>query len=298
MSVEKLKKFLDNARGEHDSGYESDPSWRRYLSDSARQRYDDREYRPESERPRHTPARIALTAVLAATVLGLLVIVSNQVIPLAKTLPSPIDQFQSALAEFHLSDGGEKKSNSVIVAVPQKHKAGGGRRAVSGLEPLPPYKGVIHADLVVTPLNTVHPFTVQVEDGHKRQNLEITDKPLVVDIDEADQAVMQTSAHADTTKPFDLSVDLSGPEADHVANALTNGNQGVPARNIERHVGLLAVIDKNGKVTDIRRVNGSAALAQAAIDTVRRSRFRQFYENGKPVEMQTLINVSFTIPAS
>jgi len=303
MSVDKLKDFLNKTRGERHSGYEPDPSWRRYLSDSARQRHDDREFRPESEQPRRTPARIALTAALGVLVIGLLVVVSKEFIPLAQSIPSPIEGFQagfqSVLAEFHLHGDEDKKSNNVVVAVPKKRSRGGhGVSEPEGDEPLPPYKGVIHADLSITPLNTVRPFKVQVEDGHKRQNLEITAKPLIVDIDEPDQAVMQTSMHEDAAQPFDLAVDLSGPEADRVANVLTNGNQGVPARNIERHVGLLAVIDKSGKVTNVRRVNGSAALAQAAIDTARRSHFRQFYQNGKPVEMQTSISVSFTIPQS
>jgi hypothetical protein len=302
MSVDKLKDFLNKTRGEKQTGYEPDPSWRRYLSDSARQRVDDREFRPEREQPRRNRARIFLTAALGVLVVGLLVVVSKEFVPLAQTLPSPIEGFQagfqSVLAEFHLQGGEEKKTKNIVVAVPKKRRGGHVVSEPQGDEPLPAYKGVIRADLAITPLTTVRPFTVQVEDGHKRQNLEITAKPVIVDIDEPDQAVMQTSMHEDGVQPFDLSVDLSGPEADRVASVLTNGNQGVPARNIERHVGLLAVIDKTGKVTNVRRVNGSAALAQAAIDTARRSHFRQFYQNRKPVEMQTSITVSFSIPPS
>ena len=298
MSVDRLRDLLTKSRGEKQTGFEPDPSWRRYLADSARQRDDDREFRPEKDRKGHSPARIALTSLLTVLVLALMAVVSTEVIPLAKSLPSPIDKFQAVLAEFHLNTGGDKKSNNVVVAVPKKRRG----HAVSETqldEPLPPYKGTVRAELSITPLNTVRPFKVQVEDGRKRQNLDIIAKPVIVDIGEEDPGVVtQTSIHEDSLQPFDQSFDLSGPEADRIATVLTGGNEGVPARNIERHVGLLAVIDRTGKVTNIRRVNGSAALAQAAIDTARRSQFKQFYQDGKPVDMQTSITVSFTIPRS
>ncbi|MBV9087255.1 MAG: energy transducer TonB [Acidobacteria bacterium] len=298
MSVDRLRDLLNKTKADQ-PGYDPDPSWRRYLADPARPPIDDAEFRPESEKPRPSLARKALTGALTAVVAVLLVIVSREAVPLVESLPNPIEQFQAVLAEFHLeSPDTNKKINSIVVAVPKKRRGGHPVSEPVGDEPLAPYKGVIDAELDITPLSTVQPFKVQVADGHKRQNLEITAKPLIVDIDEPDQAVVRTAVHQDPLQPFALSVELTGPEADHIASVLTTGNSGVPARYIERHVGLLAVIDKNGKVTSIRRVNGSSALAQAAIDTARRSQFRQFYQNGKPVDMQTSISVSFTIPKS
>lgn len=54
-----------------------------------------------------------------------------------------------------------------------------------------------------------------------------------------------------------------------------------------------ATIDKEGKVTNVKVLNGDPMLAKAATDAVRQWRYKPYYLDGEPVEIQTQITVNF-----
>ncbi len=58
---------------------------------------------------------------------------------------------------------------------------------------------------------------------------------------------------------------------------------------------LRAVIGVKGRVTDLEVVSGPPALQQAAMDAVRSWQYRPYLLNGEPVEVNTQINVVFTL---
>jgi protein TonB len=58
---------------------------------------------------------------------------------------------------------------------------------------------------------------------------------------------------------------------------------------------LQAVISKNGTIENLRVVNGSLMLQQAALDAVRQWRYRPYLLNGQPVDVETTINVVFSL---
>jgi TonB family protein len=60
-------------------------------------------------------------------------------------------------------------------------------------------------------------------------------------------------------------------------------------------VTLSVVISREGAVQEIRVVSGPSLLAQAAIDAVRQWTYRPTLLNGEPVEVETTVNVNFTI---
>jgi len=67
---------------------------------------------------------------------------------------------------------------------------------------------------------------------------------------------------------------------------------------IEGTVVLMAVIDKDGTVKDVRVESGLPILAQAAIDAVKQWRYKPYVIDGQPVEVDSRITINFTLSAS
>ena len=72
------------------------------------------------------------------------------------------------------------------------------------------------------------------------------------------------------------------------SNALTMHLQGA--------VQLAAMIDKEGNVTNLKVLKGDAVLARAAVDAVRQWRYKPYYLDGVPVDIETQITVNFKLP--
>jgi periplasmic protein TonB len=64
---------------------------------------------------------------------------------------------------------------------------------------------------------------------------------------------------------------------------------------IQGTVVLQAVIGKDGTVKDLRLLSGHPMLSTAAIEAVKQWRYRPYLLNGEPVEVDTQINVNFTL---
>lgn len=64
---------------------------------------------------------------------------------------------------------------------------------------------------------------------------------------------------------------------------------------LEGTVVLLATISKNGTIENLRVASGPALLQRAAMDAVKTWRYRPYLLNGEPVEVETTVNVVFTL---
>ena len=64
---------------------------------------------------------------------------------------------------------------------------------------------------------------------------------------------------------------------------------------IQGQVILQAVIGKDGTIQNLRAVSGHPMLTPAAIDAVRQWRYKPYFLNGEPVEVDTQITVNFTL---
>jgi protein TonB len=64
---------------------------------------------------------------------------------------------------------------------------------------------------------------------------------------------------------------------------------------IQGTVVLQAVIGKDGTIRELRLVSGHPLLSPAAIEAVRQWRYRPYLLNSEPVEVDTQINVNFTL---
>jgi protein TonB len=67
------------------------------------------------------------------------------------------------------------------------------------------------------------------------------------------------------------------------------------AAHIEGTVILQATISISGTIENLRVVSGPAMLQQAALDAVSNWRYRPYLLSGKPVEVETTVNVIFTL---
>jgi periplasmic protein TonB len=64
---------------------------------------------------------------------------------------------------------------------------------------------------------------------------------------------------------------------------------------IQGHVLLSAVISKDGQVEGLKLISGHPMLAPYAIEAVKKWRYKPYYLNGEPVEVETTIDVNFSL---
>jgi periplasmic protein TonB len=67
------------------------------------------------------------------------------------------------------------------------------------------------------------------------------------------------------------------------------------AARVSGTVILQATISKSGTIENLRVVSGPAMLQQSAMDAVRTWRYRPYLLNNEPVEVETTINVIFSL---
>ena len=66
--------------------------------------------------------------------------------------------------------------------------------------------------------------------------------------------------------------------------------------HIQGAVQMLATISKQGKIASVKVISGDPILSRAATDAVSQWRYKPYFLNGKPVEIQTQIVVNFKLP--
>jgi protein TonB len=64
---------------------------------------------------------------------------------------------------------------------------------------------------------------------------------------------------------------------------------------IQGTVVLRAVISREGTIQDLQVISGHPLLVQAAINAVRQWRYRPYYLNDQPVEVETQVTVNFSL---
>lgn len=98
----------------------------------------------------------------------------------------------------------------------------------------------------------------------------------------------------------------AAPEAVRISQGVSQGlllkrvqpvypSQARQAR-IEGTVELLATIGKDGSIKDVKVVSGPPILGKVAVDAIRQWKYKPYYLNGDPVEVQTQIALNFKLP--
>jgi protein TonB len=68
------------------------------------------------------------------------------------------------------------------------------------------------------------------------------------------------------------------------------------AMRIQGTVEMQATINKEGNITNLKQVSGDPVLSRAALEAVKQWRYKPYYLDGQPVEIQTLITIKFKLP--
>lgn len=66
-------------------------------------------------------------------------------------------------------------------------------------------------------------------------------------------------------------------------------------KRIQGTVKMHAIITKDGKIRDLKYISGPPELMDSALDAVRQWRYEPTLLEGKPVEVDTIISVMFTL---
>jgi periplasmic protein TonB len=98
---------------------------------------------------------------------------------------------------------------------------------------------------------------------------------------------------------------IAPPERVRVSQGVTQGllvkrvNPECPPEairgRIDGTVCLHVIINKAGDVAMLELISGHPALAQAAIDAVKQWKYKPYLLNGQPVEVETQVQVNFTL---
>ena len=98
---------------------------------------------------------------------------------------------------------------------------------------------------------------------------------------------------------------IAAPQRVRVSGGVTEGNKifaptpQYPAiaktARIQGSVVLAAIISKSGNIENLRVISGHPMLVQSALDAVKQWRYKPYYLNGEPVEVDTTITVNFTL---
>ena len=65
---------------------------------------------------------------------------------------------------------------------------------------------------------------------------------------------------------------------------------------IQGAVQLQATINKQGRITSVKVLSGDAILSRAAVEAVNQWKYKPYFLNGEPVDIQTQITVNFKLP--
>ncbi len=98
---------------------------------------------------------------------------------------------------------------------------------------------------------------------------------------------------------------VATPQRVRVSSGVTQGNlvnkvqpvypQIAKSARIQGAVVLQAIISKTGVVENLRAVSGHPMLIPAAVEAVKQWRYKPYYLNGEPVEVETTVTVNFTL---
>jgi protein TonB len=101
--------------------------------------------------------------------------------------------------------------------------------------------------------------------------------------------------------PMPLAPSLRPPRVSHMmeGNLIRRVQPEYPAlakqARIQGTVVLRAVIDREGKIQDLQVVTGHPLLVHAALNAVRQWRYKPYYLNDQPVEVETQVTVNFSL---
>jgi TonB family protein len=106
---------------------------------------------------------------------------------------------------------------------------------------------------------------------------------------------VQSAAPADQGTPSRISVPANVTAASIISQAKPEYPPEARAQQLHGDVVLRAIIDKDGKISEVHVLSGDEVLAKAAVEAVRQWRYKPMLSDGAPTEVETTITVSFSL---
>jgi periplasmic protein TonB len=101
------------------------------------------------------------------------------------------------------------------------------------------------------------------------------------------------AAQTDPSKPMRLRISSGLAEKMKIHDVQPGYPMTAREHGIEGDVILLATIDRQGKVSNLRVSEGNPILADAAVGAVKHWKYKPYLLNGEPVEVETTVKVRF-----
>ena len=152
------------------------------------------------------------------------------------------------------------------------------------------------------PLTVKTDVTHHAKVGQQSASSEITAPPVLGTGPSAEPAALSTIVQsAPVAMPK-----VAAPETLKVSQGVTEGllikkvPPVYPRQAIQMHVQgavlLQAMIDRQGRISSVKVLKGDAILARAAVEAVNQWRYKPYFLDGQPVDIQTQITVNFKLP--
>jgi TonB family protein len=157
---------------------------------------------------------------------------------------------------------------------------------------------------VVTASNrtVLPPLEVEVVAGDQRRKVHTSNPSIKLDLEPGDSLNAQSQTPSGSEAPDSSASTSQGsvrvsPGAAKVVARPVQPEYPILARQmkVQGSVVLQALIDKAGRIEDLRVLSGPAMLSAAARQAVVQWSFKPYYLGGEPVETETRITVNFTI---
>jgi TonB family protein len=110
-----------------------------------------------------------------------------------------------------------------------------------------------------------------------------------------DEAIFLPPADAARAKPMRITISGAVANGSLIRRAIPDYPFVAKERRIQGTVVLQATIGKDGRIENLRVISGPEQLQQAALDAVKQWIYRPYLLDGEPVEVETRINVVFTL---
>ena len=135
-------------------------------------------------------------------------------------------------------------------------------------------------------------------------------KPAETEVAQAPDLSMNSGSSNQTISGLVSSVPVSVPKASpHTVKISQGVSQGLITKKVtpvypsqaqqmrlQGVVELMANISKEGNISDVKVLSGPPVLARAAVDAVKQWKYKPYFLNGEPVEVQTQVTINFQLP--
>jgi TonB family protein len=225
----------------------------------------------------------------------------------ASPVTTPAPQLGTAPAKQETAPNGSEIQETQQAAAPSEGKPSAGKSAIPTSDEAAANNEV---GLTIQEVPATTPEAIVVKKGpsvlpaHKSAAQEALQPPAPADLTVAENADAKALGGIMSATPVNMPTAV--PQVVKVSQGVSEGllvkrvQPVYPPQarqmRVQGPVQLQATISKDGNISNVKVVTGNAQLARAAVDAVKQWKYKPYYLNNEPVEIQTQIIVNFKLP--